>query len=86
MNFEIDKVVTIDNDEKYLIADTVEMNSKKYLYLSALEKKHFVIARVDEIDGQVGLSKLEEDEFKEVLEMFFLKHTDLIEKIEIIEE
>lgn len=86
MNFEIDSIITIGNNEEYLIVDRLELNDKKYLYLSAMKKEYFTIARVDNINGQIGLSKLEETEYKSVLEQLLKRHIDVIEKIEVKEE
>lgn len=74
MNFEKDDVVILEGGIEYLIVDTVHYNSNKYLYLARLDKDDFALVKLDNKDNSVVLSKLSDDEYDAVLNLFVVQN------------
>ena len=69
-------VVTLENNEEYLIVETIINNNNRYVFL-ANEKnnKDIAIRKVITKDNQEYLTKLDsEEEFEEVLKLFNNKY------------
>lgn len=70
MNFEKDDVVILNGETEYLIVDTMYYNSSKYLYLAKMDGSAFSIVRLENRDNSIGLSKLSDEEYGIVLDLF----------------
>lgn len=64
MSEEKDVIITLDNDKKYTIVNTLMFNEKKYVYLVELEDfKNYIIGEIDndevvEVEDQNLLGQL----------------------------
>ena len=77
MNLDINKIVVLGNDEKYLIIDKVIKNDITYYYVAEANEQEFdikdnyKIITIEENEGQHCLVEvLGEDKLKEVLPLF----------------
>ena len=68
MRFEKDQILTLENNFEYLVVDTVNHNNNQYLYLSRMDEDKFNIVKVINDNGIVGLGKLNDEEYYDVLE------------------
>ena len=51
MNNEKDYVVTLDNDKKYIVVDSINYDNKIYLYLTEMDDKNkYMIGELDNED------------------------------------
>ena len=72
-------VVTLDNQEDYIVLDKIEHQNKTYVYLTN-EKEILLRKRIKEND-EVVLEELENlDEVKLAFSLFFKKHPELLEE------
>ncbi len=64
MNSEKDYVITLDNDQKYIVVDSINYENKTYLYLTEMaDKNKYMIGQLDnedliEIEDKTLLGKL----------------------------
>ena len=77
MKIEINKVITLGNNEKYLVIAYVENNNKDYYYIAELDeygkdiKDNYKIMVKNEKDGKVFLDEVVgEKNIKTVLPLF----------------
>lgn len=68
MSFEKDQILTLENNFEYLVVDTVNYNNNQYLYLSRMDEDKFNIVKVINDNGIIGLGKLNDEEYYDVLE------------------
>ena len=75
----MDNSVMLENGEKYNILDSTTYNNNKYVLLSNVSNKDNVCVRkiVNE-DDKVYICRLEENELKEVLNLFVKENKDLL--------
>lgn len=75
---EINKVITLGNDEKYLVIETINMNDKEYYYIAEVNATeqdivdNYKIVTVDvKEDGVKVINEITgEDKLKEILPLF----------------
>ena len=77
MKLEINKIVTLGNNEQYLIVDTVVKDGKEYYYIAQVNddetdiKDNYKIVCATYSDGEIYLDEvLGEDKLKSILPMF----------------
>ena len=77
MKLEINKIVTLGNDEEYLIVDKVEKDEKEYYYVAQVNedetdiKDNYKIVCATYKDDEVYLDEvLGEDKLKSILPLF----------------
>lgn len=77
MNLEINKIIILGNDEKYLIIDKVVMNNVDYYYVAQVNdeetdiKDNYKIVTIENKDNQNCLEEvLGEEKLKEILPLF----------------
>ena len=77
MKLEINKIVTLGNNEEYLIVDKVEKDNKEYYYVDQVNedetdiKDNYKIVCATYKDGDIYLDEvLGEDKLKLILPMF----------------
>lgn len=77
MNIELNKIIVLGNNEKYLIIDKVFNNEKYYYYVAQVNeeetdiKDNYKIVTIDKEDNQDCVNEvLGEDKLKEVLPLF----------------
>lgn len=77
MKLEINKIVTLGNNEEYLIVDKVEKDDKEYYYVAEVNedetdiKDNYKIVCATYKDGEIYLDEvLGEDKLKSILPMF----------------
>ena len=73
----VDKVVELDNNEKYLVLDKIEYNDTEYYYIAKVNssetdiENNFKLVTVEEKDGEKLLTEVTgEDNLKEILPKF----------------
>ena len=77
MKLEINKIVTLGNEEQYLIVDKIEKDGKEYYYIEEVNKEetdiedNYKIVCATYKDGEIYLDEvLGEDKLKSILPMF----------------
>lgn len=77
MKLEINKVITLGNNEEYLIVDKVEKDDKEYYYIAEVNeerndiKDNYKIVCATYKDGDIFLDEvLGEDKLKSILPLF----------------
>ena len=77
MKLEINKIVTLGNEEEYLIVDKIEKDGKEYYYIAEVNKDetdiedNYKIVCATYKDGDIYLDEvLGEDKLKSILPMF----------------
>lgn len=77
MKLEINKIITLGNNEEYLVVDKVEKDEKDYYYIAEVNedgtdiKDNYKIVCATYKDDQVYLDEvLGEDKLKSILPMF----------------
>ena len=77
MKLEINKIVTLGNDEQYLIVDMIVKDDKEYYYIAQINedetdiKDNYKIVCADYRDGEIYLDEvLGEDKLKVILPLF----------------
>lgn len=77
MKLEINKIITLGNDEEYLIVDKVVKDDKEYYYIAQVNedetdiKDNYKIVNATYKDGEVYLDEvLGEDKLKSILPLF----------------
>ncbi len=77
MKLEVNKIVTLGNDEEYLIIDKVEKDGKEYYYIAEVNddgtdiKDNYKIVYANYKDGDIFLEEvLGEDKLKAILPLF----------------
>ena len=77
MKLEINKVITLGNNEEYLIVDMVEKDDKEYYYIAQVNEEgtdirdNYKIVCATYKDGEIYLDEvLGEDKLKDILPLF----------------
>ena len=77
MGLEINKIVTLGNNEEYLVVDKVEKDNKEYYYIAEVNedgtdiKDNYKIVEATTKDGDIYLDEvLGEDQLKLILPLF----------------
>lgn len=77
MKLEINKIITLGNNEEYLIVDKVEKDEKEYYYIAEVNedgtdiKDNYKIVCATYKDGEIYLDEvLGEDKLKSILPLF----------------
>ena len=77
MELEINKIITLGNNEEYLVIDKVEKDDKEYYYIAEVNdeetdiKDNYKIVCATYKDGDVFLDEvLGEDKLKSILPLF----------------
>ena len=77
MELEINKIITLGNDEEYLVIDKVEKDDKEYYYIAEVNedgtdiKDNYKIVLASYKDGDIYLDEvLGEDVLKMILPLF----------------
>ena len=77
MKLEVNKIVTLGNNEEYLVVDKVEKDDKEYYYIAEVNddetdiKDNYKIVSATYDDGNVYLDEvLGEDQLKAILPLF----------------
>lgn len=67
MNFNENDVVTLSDNSEYLIIKKINFNNSQYLYLTKIDDGDCAIVKVVQQNGITGLSKLDNDEYINIL-------------------
>lgn len=72
---ELYDILTLENDKKYTVLKELSYNNQEYYFLVEVDEDEEIleeqlIVKKVEIDGEIGVSPLEENEFSEVKELF----------------
>lgn len=77
MILEVNRVITLGNDEKYLIIEKVEKEEREYYYIAEINqtetdiKDNYKIVTTNKIDGDLFIEEITgEDSLKEILPLF----------------
>ena len=77
MKLEVNKIITLGNDEEYLVVDKVLKDDKEYYYIAQVNDEetdicdNYKIVVATYKDGEVYLDEvLGEDKLKEILPLF----------------
>lgn len=80
MKLEINNVITLGNDEKYLIIEKVESNNTEYYYIAEVNqtetdiKDNYKIVVTSNVDNNTYIEEITgEDKLKEILPLFLEK-------------
>lgn len=80
MKIEINKIITLANNEEYLVIDKVHLGTMDYYYIAGLNNEktdisnNYKIVTVMEINGKMCIDEvLGEEKLKEVLPLFINK-------------
>ncbi len=61
MNLEKGKIITLENDKKYLILDAFTYNNEQYLYISSLDIRHICFVKVTNINNEIDIKILKDE-------------------------
>lgn len=72
---ELYDILTLENNKKYTVLKKLPYNEQEYYFLVEVDDEEEIleeqlIVKKVEIDGEIGVSPLEDEEFKEVKEIF----------------
>ena len=70
MDFQKDQVVILNGGVEYIVLDTTIYESNKYLLLSKLNDAKITVVKVEKRDNDIGLAKLSDEEYQNVLLQF----------------
>ena len=80
MILEVNRVITLGNDEKYLIIEKVENKEKNYYYIAEINqtetdiKDNYKIVTINNSDDDLFIEEITgEDKLKEILPLFLDK-------------
>ena len=77
MQIEVNKMITVGNDQKYIVIDKVQRNNRNYYYIAEVNenedalKENYKIVYSESIDGQTYVTEETDEEIlKEILPLF----------------
>ena len=80
MKLEVNKIITLGNDEEYLVVDKVLKDDKEYYYIAQVNdeetdiKDNYKIVTVNDEDGKLLIEEITgEDKLKLILPLFLEK-------------
>jgi len=80
MKLEVNRVITLGNDEEYLIIEKVESNNKDYYYIAEINgtktdiKDNYKIVTTNKVNEDIFIEEITgEDKLKEILPLFLEK-------------
>ena len=80
MILEVNRVITLGNDEQYLIIEEVEKYGKEYYYIAEINqtetdiKDNYKIVTINDINDNLFIEEITgEDKLKEILPLFLAK-------------
>lgn len=83
MILEVNRVITLGNDEKYLIIEKVENNEKEYYYIAEVNqtqtdiKDNYKIVTTNKEDENIFIEEITgEEKLKEILPLFLDKFSE----------
>lgn len=83
MELEINRVITLGNDEKYLIIEKISNNDKDYYYVAEVNqtetdiKDNYKIVTTNILDNDIFIEEITgEDKLKEILPLFLEKFSE----------
>ena len=83
MELEINRVITLGNDEKYLIIEKISSNDKDYYYVAEVNqtetdiKDNYKIVTTNILDNDIFIEEITgEDKLKEILPLFLEKFSE----------
>lgn len=83
MILEVNRVITLGNDEKYLIIEKVENNEKEYYYIAEVNqtetdiKDNYKIVTTNKENEDIFIEEITgEDKLKEILPLFLDKFSE----------
>lgn len=83
MTLEVNRVITLGNDEKYLIIEKVESNEKEYYYIAEVNqtqtdiKDNYKIVTTNKENDELFIEEITgEDKLKEILPLFLEKFSE----------
>lgn len=83
MELEINRVITLGNDEKYLIIEKIGNNDKDYYYIAEVNqtetdiKDNYKIITINTVDNDIFVEEITgEDKLKEILPLFLEKFSE----------
>jgi len=83
MTLEVNRVITLGNDEKYLIIEKVENNKKEYYYIAEVNqtqtdiKDNYKIVTTNNENDELFVEEITgEDKLKEILPLFLEKFSE----------
>lgn len=83
MTLEVNKVITLGNDERYLIIEKISNNDKEYYYIAEVNstetdiKDNYKIVTTSNVDDNLFIEEITgEDKLKEILPLFLEKFSE----------
>jgi len=83
MTLEVNKVITLGNDERYLIIEKISHKEKDYYYIAEVNstetdiKDNYKIVSTNTIDDNIFIEEITgEDKLKEILPLFLEKFSE----------
>lgn len=77
MVLEVNRIITLGNEEKYLIIEKIEKDEKEYYYIAEINqtetdiKENYKIITINNIDNKYFIEEITgEDSLKEILPLF----------------
>lgn len=61
MNLEKGKIITLENDKKYLILNNFTYNNEQYLYISSLDIRHICFVKVKNINNEIDIKVVKDE-------------------------
>ena len=84
MTLEVNKVITLGNDERYLIIEKINCNEKEYYYIAEVNqtetdiKDNYKIVTTNEVEGDLLIEEITgEDKLKEILPLLYHAQTQM---------
>lgn len=84
MEYNIDDIITLNNNEKYIVVDKIIIETNTYLFLINEDdnKNNIAIVKEELKDGVAYLNNIEdEQEFERVIKYLALNHKDELLKL-----
>ena len=77
MNLEKGKIITLENDKKYLILDNFTYNNEQYLYISSLDIRHICFVKVTNINNEIDIKVIKDENLiKQFAQNYILNYSN----------